>query len=53
MKNERAGGFIGDASDHQHARDALPVSASAVIYVDFQIAAARPALTSQGTQKLD
>lgn len=53
MKNEQDGGFIGDAAVRQHVRVALLASASAVISVVFQIAAARPALTSQGTQKLD
>lgn len=53
MKNERVGGFIGDVAVRQLARVALPASALGVISVVFQIAAARPALTSQGTQKLD
>lgn len=53
MKNEQVGEFIGDATVRQHARAAHPVSASVVISVVFRIAAAKRALTSQGTQKLD
>lgn len=53
MKNERVGGFIGDAAVRQRARAALPASASGVISVVFQNAAARLASTSQGTQTLD
>lgn len=53
MKSEQVGEFIGDAAVRQHARAALPVSASAVISVAFRIAVAKHALTSQGTWKLD
>ncbi|KAJ6763791.1 hypothetical protein OIU79_024355 [Salix purpurea] len=52
MKNGQVEGFTEVAPALQHARAALPVCASAVKSVVSQIAAAKPAPTSPGTQKL-
>lgn len=53
MKNELVAGCTGGAFELQLAKAALHVFALVVKYADSRIAAARLALTSQGTQKLE
>ena len=53
MKNGQVEGCTEVAPVLQHARAALPVCASAVKSVVSQIAAAKPAPTSPGTQKYE